>query len=209
MNGLPLERFQDLVRSPALKQAMWLVAGGAAVLAVLLMVRQLLRMLRRPERVSLVDSALVFDVATIPWSSDPLTASRLTVYHMPARVGLVVIAPLGRDTRRPTVTEVSALLDQIVPGLAEVVTGDQSAVRVWPRQLSGKGFAHSLARHVRLPGEHGRGSPWCLVTGRASLENEPFGIGIALRTASPNSLSLVNLESDHQWLDVLRVKSDL
>ena len=51
MNGLPLERFQDLVRSPALKQAMWLVAGGAAVLAVLLMVRQLLRMLRRPDRV--------------------------------------------------------------------------------------------------------------------------------------------------------------
>ena len=200
------QQLQELLRTPGLRQALWLLAAAAGVLAVLLMALKLVRFFKRPERVSLLESSLVFDVTSIHWPDDQSLAARISVYHMPAHVGLVVIAPLGRDGQSPTLTEVSSLLDQIVPGLAEVVSHDQPTVRVWPRQLSAKGFAHSLARHVQLPGEHGRGSPWCLVTGRASLDDKPFGIGMALRTAMPNSLSLIVLESDHQWLDVLRIK---
>ncbi|MBI3463645.1 MAG: hypothetical protein HY000_11395 [Planctomycetes bacterium] len=206
MHDFLLEKLHELVRTPGLRQALWLVAAAAGLLAVLLAALRLIRFFKRPQQVSLLESSLVFDVTGIRWPDDQSLAARLSVYHMPAHIGLVVIAPLGRDAHSPTLAEVSSLLDQIVPGLAEVVAHDQPTVRVWPRQLSARGFSHSLARHVQLPGEHGRGSPWCLVTGRASLEDKPFGIGMALSTSTPNSLTLIVLESDHQWLDVLRIK---
>jgi hypothetical protein len=172
---------------------------------ILTFVRQVARWVRKPELGSLTDESFVIDLAALP-TAEPGYA-RLTVYHIPVRLAVVVIAPLGRDANPPRHSEVSKLLDQIVPGLASLLNHDQTIVRIWPRQLSATGFAPSLLRHVRLPGERGRDTPWCLVSGRTAFGGAAFAIGLGLAAAAPNNLGLIVVESEHQWLDVLRMQA--
>lgn len=130
------------------------------------------------------------------------------VYHVPVRLAVVVIAPLGRESDPPTHSEVPKLLDRIVPGLASALSHDQTIVKIWPRQLSATGFAPYLLRHVRLPGDKGRSSPWCLLAGRTTFGDAAYAIGLALGAAAPNNLGLIAVESEHQWLDVVRMRSE-
>ena len=200
-----IQQIQELLASPFMRQALPYLAGVAALLVLLVIVKRILRWLGRPQRSSMVDPSLVIDVSGLAAPAGE-SALRLSVYHVPVRLAGVVIAPLGRDAESPAAAGVPRLLNAAVPGLGDVVAHDRPLARVWPRQLSATGFAHSFARHVSLPGDKGKGSPWCLVAGRISVGNQSYAVGLVLAAAAPNNLSLISVESDHQWLDVLRIR---
>jgi hypothetical protein len=206
MREFPIERIQEFLRSPQGRLVLVALGGLLALLIVREVVRTGLRLFRHTRRSLAEDAAPDFDVAALAVPDRDWKGARLTVYHVPVRVGLVVVAPLARDTDLPDEADVTSLLDKIVPGLGEVADSEDALRVIWPRQYSASGFAHRLARHVKLPGEMGRDTPWCLVAGRASVRGEVFVVGLALAAATPNNLTLIVIESDHQWLDVLRVR---
>jgi hypothetical protein len=209
---MPLQVFIDLgsiesLLNDPVKRRLVLFAAGLIGLAVLLAVlRQVVRWVRQPEPTSATDRSLVLDLGLLPTAQPGQT--RLTVYHVPVRMAVVVIAPLGRESDPPTHSDVPTLLDHIVPGLASVLTHDQTIVKIWPRQLSATGFAPTLVRHAPLPGGRGHATPWCLVSGRTTFDGASFAIGLALAATTPNNLGLIVVESEHQWLDVLRMRSE-
>jgi hypothetical protein len=129
---------------------------------------------------------------------------RLTVYHLPVRIRLVVVAPTGREASLDAVN-VDILIDQIVPGLSEVVRRDRPKIRVWPPQLSHSGFAAAFRRRMHKPEPDGIASRWVLVGGRAQVGRQPLMIGFAFWADEPNMVGRLTLEP-HQWLDVLRLR---
>jgi hypothetical protein len=196
----------DTLLNDPLKRRLLLFAAGIIGLAVILgLLRQAVKWMRRPDEAPPTDRSLIIDLGALPIAEPG--ATRLTVYHVPVRLAVVVIAPLGRDSTAPKHSDVPKLLDHIVPGLGSVMAHDQTIVKIWPQQLSATGFAPTLMRHVQLPGDRGRETPWCLVTGRSSFGGASFAIGLALAAAAPNNLGLIAVESEHQWLDVLRMRS--
>ena len=199
-----IEQLRSLLDASGLRPKLPFILALFGLVAVLLVVRRVLAWIGRPGRTAIVDSSLLIDTSTLPLPRGDGTM-RVTVYHVPVRLAAVVIAPLGREAESPSVGAVPRILEAVVPGLSDAFASDEPVVRIWPRQLSATGFAHSLARHVPLPGT-GKGSPWCLVAGRVSVGRQSFAIGLALAAATPNNLSLVTIESEHQWLDVLRIR---
>jgi hypothetical protein len=196
----PLEA---LLQDPQKRRLVMFAAGLIGLAIVLAILRRIMRWFRRSVPVSVVNESLVIELSALP-TAEP-GATRLMVYHIPVRLAVVVIAPLGRDSDPPTHSQVPKLLDRIVPGLASALSHDQTIVKIWPRQLSATGFAPSLLRHVRLPGDKGRRTPWCLVAGRTTFNHASYAVGLALGADSPNNLGLIAVESEHQWLDVVRM----
>ena len=198
-----LEKFLLLVRSPEARPFVKLLLLLLVLLLVFRLGQRILRVFRRAGPVALLDPSLEMDLQPLPLAR---SNSPLTVYHVPVRLAVIVIAPLGRDTAEPTHSEVPQLLDQMVPGLASILTHDETIVRIWPRQLSATGFIHSLSRHLHLPGDRGRGTPWCLVAGRTTFDERPFGVGLALAAGKSNNLGVIELKHEAQWLEVLRTR---
>ena len=192
-----------LLNDPVKRRLVMFAAALVGLAIVLGLLRGVVRWFLRPAGESKADDSLVIDLAKLPLAEPG--ATRLTVYHVPVRLAVVVIAPLGRDSAPPTHSDVSKLLDQIVPGLGSVPAHDQTIVRIWPRQLSATGFAPSLMRHVRMPADNGRGTPWCLVAGRTTFDDSGYAVGLALAAAGMNKLGVIVVESEHQWLDVVRM----
>ncbi len=216
MAFIDLGPIDELLNDP-LKRRLVLLAvaliGLAIALAILRGIARSFRFLgtvirwfSRPERESPSEDDLVIDLAKLPLAEPG--ATRLSVYHVPVRLAVVVIAPLGRESVRPTHSDVPKLLDQIVPGLGSVPAHDQTVVRIWPRQLSATGFAPSLMRYLRMPADKGRGTPWCLVAGRTTFDDSGYAVGLALAAAGMNKLDLIAVESEHQWMDVLRMRTE-
>jgi hypothetical protein len=203
---IDLGPIDSLLHDPMKRRLVLFAAGLIGLAIVLAVLRGVARWFRRPVDTSRTDDSLAIDLASLPAAGSDST--RLTVYHVPVRLAVVVIAPLGRESEPPTHSEVPKLLDRIVPGLAAAMRNDQTIVKVWPRQLSATGFAPSLMRHVRLPGDKGRGTPWCLVAGRTTFGDGSYAVGLALGADAPNNLGLISVESEHQWLDVVRVRSE-
>ena len=188
----------------------WLLVLGMAALIVLLLVWGILdRVLRRLFRRKLTpgDWAKELDeeLASYPPLVRPAESKRMTIYHLPVRLRLVVVAPAGSETR-VDVENVNALLDQLVPGLGTIAANDLPRVRAWPPQLSQQGFAISFQRHTRRPEPEGAPSHWLLVAGRAQVGRQTILLGLALWLDQPTALNPVVLEP-HQWLDVVRIKS--
>jgi hypothetical protein len=185
----------------------WAVAAGAGLLVVvvvLLLLRKLWRALfGRGEKPGAWDRELDIVLDDCPLPTRPPGQRQLTVYHQPARLRLVVVAPVGRDGDIDA-TAVEKLLDRVVPGLGAAAQDDRPRVRVWPAQVSQHGFTASFHRHT--PKAAGRGEPsrWVLLAGRAQAGRQPVMVGLGLWADEPNTLDRVNLEP-HQWLDVLRL----
>ena len=203
---IDLGPLDSLLHDPQKRRLVMFAAGLIGLAVVLALLRRIMGWFRRSVPVSTTDESLVIELSALP-AAEPGT-TRLTVYHVPVRLAVVVIAPLGRDSDPPTHSEVPKLLNGIVPGLASVLSRDQTIVKIWPRQLSATGFAPSLMRHVRLPGDKGRGTPWCLVAGRTTFGDGSYAAALALGADSPNNLGLITVESEHQWLDVVRMRSE-
>ncbi|NOX57076.1 MAG: hypothetical protein GXP27_22105 [Planctomycetes bacterium] len=168
-------------------------------------VRVIARMLRQPEKSQRGRTELAFDLATLSASAGGSKSFPLRLYHLPARLGLVVVAPLGREGGVVDVEAIPRLLDEAVPGLSKVYRLCEPKTWVWPVQLSAKGFRHQLAGGLHVAGQPLPGSPWAIVVGRANDGDRQYMIALALWTNRPNKLDVIEVDSPYKWLDVIRL----
>lgn len=178
------------------------VAAGLVALAVLVaVVRAFLAGRRKPPAPA---PSLAIDLASLGAEGPPDGGPTLECYNVPVRLAVLVLAPVGRG-EIPPLDKLPEAIDQISPGLSAVFDAHRTMVRQWPRQLSPRGFAQAFFTQVKLPGDRGRGTPWCALAGRLDCD-PPLMVGLALRAAAPNSLGQFPIESSRQWLDALRVR---
>jgi hypothetical protein len=183
------------------------IALGLVLLLVLVAPVLLWTYLKRPGR-GPADSLRIekIDVSKLGELGPPATGPSLEYYHVPVRLALLVLAPVGREGRLPPSDELPELVDQLIPGLMAVLKSHQPEFRRWPPQLSSDGFVQALFSHVSLPGDHGKGTPWCSIAGRFETEGGPCLAGMVCRAATRNSLGQLAVEHSGKWLDVLRVR---
>jgi hypothetical protein len=181
---------------------------AAAALGGLILLIVILRLLRRRKRPRLPPPIdLTIDVADLGDEGPPRTGPQLELYHVPVRLSAVIMAPTGRGNELDPDADMADVADQIVPGLGDFIHLHQPIVRHWPAQLSTRGFANTLATNVRLPGGHGKGSPWSTVAGRFEADGKQFVAGLVVCADDSNNLGQLVVERPGGWLDMLRVRS--
>lgn len=147
------------------------------------------------------------DVASLKVAGPAPTGPWLEFYGTPVRVAVVVLAPVGRNSRAPQREELPQLLEQLVPRLGEVTSAHEPVVHVWPEQLSSQGFSNAFFNNASLPGDRGKGTPWCSVAGKFTAAARQYLIGLVCCGEKENGLSQLIIEHEGRWNDVLRVKS--
>jgi len=187
----------------------WAIFGLAALflaLIIIALVRGLFRVALSKRKTLQEDWAkkLREDLTSYPPPLGSPGKQRLTVYHVPTRLRLVVLAPAGKEVDVES-TQAEELLNRVLPGLGAIAGVDKPRIRVWPPQLSQHGFATAFFRHTITGAKEGQASPWVLVAGRSSFNQPAILIGLALSAEEPNNLGRLSLEP-HQWLDVLRIR---
>jgi hypothetical protein len=176
----------------------------AAVAAVVLLAIAFVWLRRKKPHAAAVPPPAI-ELSRLGERGPPAAACRLECYEIPVRLAALVLAPAGASRALPPRDFWSALIDQIVPGLAEVVRQHGTELMAWPPQLSPRGFSQQFFSSLALPGDHGKGSRWCAVAGRFEASGQPWMVGMALCADKPNSLSEYLVESTG-WLGVLRVR---
>jgi hypothetical protein len=177
--------------------------GGGALVSVLI----LLALMRRWRGRDLEPASDEFleDVGAYPPAAPlPVNAKVLTVYGLPVRLRLVVLAPLGLEAGTLQAPEVNHLLDLAVPGLGDRLALDLPKIRFWPTQLSQQGFVAALRRNTQFPDIAQRHRHHLLLIGKVIRNGSPIAVGLALQSAEPNTLGPVVLHHPHQWMEVLR-----
>lgn len=188
-------------------ETIMLLMAGAVVLVVLLtfwVAFQTFRRKAKPE--TIVAPNLRLDVASLNASGPPSEKPYLEFYSVPVRLAVVVIAPVGRDGQLPQNEHLPLVMEAILPGLMKVLAAHQPQFIRWPAQLSTQGFAHAFFNNVPLPGDHGRGTPWCSIAGKVELPVGQFLVGLVCCAAEANSLGEVIAKHAAGWPDVIRVK---
>jgi len=173
---------------------------------VLAIVYFVLRILRKPKPASAAPADMGIDVKGLLDQGPPPAGPVLHFYNVPVRLAALVLAPAGRARQLPPVNQLDAVADALVPGLSQVIAAHRPVVRRWPAQISSRGFALAFFNRAKLPGEGGKGTPWCAAAGPFKLGKTPIMAGLVMRAAAPASLGHVIIEQEAQWLDVLRVK---
>ncbi len=179
-----------------------------AVLAIaaLVCLYILWRVRQRRGKLPPVEPDLTIDVAALGTAGPPAGAPVLEHYNVPVRLAAVVVAPAGRARPLPPRDQLAGVFEAIVPGLARVVATHNTLVRCWPEQLSISGFAHAFFRHVRLPGDAGKGTQWCSAAGLVKIPGQSVMTGLLMVSRQPNSIGQMIVEHETKWLDILRVK---
>ena len=157
---------------------------------------------RKPEDVSLVDPLRVVDLTVEPLGNSERVD--LKVHNLPVRLGVVVLAPLGRIDV-PDDEELPSILDGLVPGLGKYITRDKPIIRTWPNQVSVGGFANNLALHMQVGGQDLTETPWCLVAGKTKRPDGLLLVTLALAAETVNRLGVVRLEDESQWMQAIQV----
>src|SRR5207248_3450107 len=103
-----------------------LVVFGLALIVALASLSRRRQRRRRPPP----ETMPAEDLSSVPPPPGKPGARRLTVRGVPARLRLVVFAPLGRGSVVDP-DQAEQLLDQVLFGLGEVVKEDKPLVRVW------------------------------------------------------------------------------
>jgi hypothetical protein len=188
----------------------WLVLGVGALVVLFLLwavAERSLRVLfrRRPPSLEELDSEFHENLATYPPPA-PTDKRRLSLYHLPVRLRLVVMAAIGTET---TIDETNALplLDRVLPGLGAIAAQEQPRIRVWPPQVSQQGFILAFHRRTQRPEPDGEPSHWLLAAGRAQWGRQAILLGLALWTEEPTTIGRLTVNG-YQWLDVLRIKPE-
>lgn len=183
-----------------------LVAAGAVVvlLLVVVVVWKVLTRRRRPAPVRSPD--LTIDIQSLGSAGPPPGELGLEFYNLPVRLAAIVLAPAGRAHELPPQAELSQAVDMIVPGMSKIVAAHRPVARLWPAQVSVRGFAHSFFSHVQLPGDGGKGTPWSSMAGVFATKNQRLMVGLVVRTDRENNFGQVIVDSEGKWLDCLRVK---
>ena len=178
---------------------------GVALLVLVVLVfltRRVVKLFRKPEDVSLVDPLRVVDLSAEPLGKNERTD--LKVHNLPVRLGVVVLAPLGR-LDLPDDEEIPNILDGLVPGLGKFVADDTPIVRTWPNQVSVGGFANNLALHMQVGGQDLTETPWCLVAGKTKRPDGLLLVTLALAAEASSRLGVVRLDDESQWMQSIQV----
>lgn len=130
----------------------------------------------------------------------------LEIYGLPVVVAVLVLAPAGRGLSLPTKTNMSQFIENLVPDLMAVLNAHQPLFRRWPEQLSTRGFVHSVFNNLPLPGERGKGTPWCSVAGKFESGGQQYLAALVCRSARSNGLGQIEIKHPGQWVDILRVQ---
>jgi hypothetical protein len=204
MEPPPIDPWSTLINQPA-----WLlVAGGVAILCFALIVILIVgRIFRRREFIVVPPPVnLAIDVSQLPQVGPRDSTMRVEVYGTPVRIAVIVLAPVGRDGVVPEMDEFLGIIEQLVPSFAEAVERDQPLIRAWSAQLSSQGFANAFFNSVPLPGDRGKGSPWCSLVGKFTANQRQFLAGIVCCGNSDNALTQYAIQHEGQWNDILRVR---
>jgi hypothetical protein len=187
----------------------WVVVAVVALVVLLLLwalVDRGLRALFGRRRPTLEESDREFHENLADYAPAlPAAVRRLSLYHLPVRLRLVVLAAIGTEAG---VEEDAALqlLDRILPGLRAVAAQEQPRIRVWPSQVSQQGFMIAFHRRTQRPQADGEASNWVLAAGRAQAGRQALLLGLALWTDEPTTMGRLAIDT-YQWLDVLRIKT--
>ena len=195
------------LQQPINSSLIQLVVVAAAVVILLIVVRLIQRVLRRRARArGRIEPELAIDVARLSVEPPPKSGPGLLFYNVPVRLIAIVLAPAGRAGVLPDADGMPALLDAVVPGLAEVVATHKPVRLRWPEQLSGSGFAHSFFIHARLPGEAGKGTPLSSAAGIAKTHLGSVMIAMVVRAERANSYGQQILETEGDWLRAFQTR---
>jgi hypothetical protein len=191
------------------EQRLLLLAVGGSVLllclgAMLFLVLRLFR--RRPATQDETRDELAIDVAALPANPPPKDGSQLEFYGSPVRLAVMVLAPVGRGGEIPAPADLAMTLENLLPGLQEIVARHQPQVVLWPNQLSSQGFLQAFFNLAALPGDRGKGTPWCSAAGKFEGGGQQYLAGLICCAAGPNSLGEMTVERPGQWLSILRVR---
>lgn len=186
----------------------WIVLGVAALVLLLLLwalVDRSVRALVRSRPRSLEEADREFHENLADYSPPaPAEGCRLSLYHLPVRLRLVVMAAIGTEGAVEESTALE-LLDRVVPGLGAIVAQEQARIRVWPPQVSQQGFTLAFHRRTQRPQPEGELSHWVLAAGRAQAGRQAILLGLAMWTDEPTTIGRLSIDT-YQWLDVLRIK---
>ena len=180
-------------------------AVGVCVAVALLVARRLLGGRCRPAVKGEPDLAI--DVMALPTVGPPPGGPHLAYFDVPVRLAAVVLAPSGRIRELPPLNKMNEVFDSIVPGLSGVIAAHRPVYRKWPPQLSVRGFAHMFFGHAQLPGQGGKGTPWCSAAGLFKVDGQVFMAGLVMRAETTTNLGQRIIEEEAQWLDILRIKA--
>src|SRR5690606_6720844 len=137
-----------------------IIAGSIIGGFVLLLV--LWRLLRRKKKPSTSGPLpLAIDVTQLAQPGTPPADVQVSVYNIPMRLVLVVLAPAGREGKIPPNELLGDVIDAIAPNFKRVLDLHLPLIRRWPPQLSSQGFTQVFFTNVPLPGDAGKGTPWC------------------------------------------------
>jgi hypothetical protein len=176
---------------------------GLVILVVVYSLWRLAVRRRKPPRAVTPD--LHVDVSQLDDRGPPAEAPVLRYYHTPMRLAIVVLAPAGRDRALPAPEDLSDVVEAIVPGLSKVIASHKPVVYRWPAQLSTQGFAHGFFANVKLPGDGGKGTPWCSAAGVFRFRGQVNLAGLVMCAESAIHFGRRKIEQEEKWLDVLRV----
>ncbi len=186
--------------------ALLVLGGGALGLFVIVLVVFLVLANRGGGSGKAADDDLSINLMALPEDPIPAGGNSLEFYGTPVRLMVLVIAPAGRGAP-PERTELPQIAEHLLPGLMPILSTHQPIFRLWPAQLSTTGFGHVFFNNLRLPGDRGKGTPWCGVVGRFAIDGRPFLAGFVCKADKPNGLGEVYIEHEGGWLDVLRIRS--
>jgi hypothetical protein len=196
---------------PKSLQDYWLVLVGTVALVILLPLawykRRLLRsLIKLPRRAVREMPKLEEDLAQLVPPPELPGSGRLFVEGVPARLRLAVVASPGKSL---AITEASVgdVLDQVRWGLGTIARQDHAVIRVWPLQLSAKGFPAVFQRNMRKPEPEGQPSHWVLLAGPTPPRPQSVLLGLALWTDKPTSIGRLILEPS-QWIHFLYVETE-
>ena len=180
--------------------------GVAAVVALLLFVGIAdliwIKLFRRRKALS-TPSGPEEDLGQFPPPLLPPGERQFTIYHVPARVRLIVAAPAGAGKEFDE-KQIKKALERVWPGVREVMAADKPRIRVWPAQLSQQGFSLTFHRHLQRPDAQAKSSPWISVAGKVQFEGETLMLGLVLWSQEKTTFGQLTLEP-HQWRDVIRL----
>lgn len=194
----------------ALDQEQLIVLVGAlsaGILTLVLLFIVIRRLLRRPEPATepTIDDRFM-DISQLDPRGPPNELPVVEVYGVQVRIAVIVLAPVGRDGARPEPEHFNSILEQLVPGFSGAILRDDPIVKIWPGQLSTQGFTNAFFNNVALPGDRGKGTPWCALAGRFTTEGKSFLVGLVCCAAQSNALGQFAIQHEGQWNDVLRLR---
>jgi hypothetical protein len=187
----------------------WFLVLGVVALVVLVIVLLFLRGVLRAlfgggKKGPDLEKGLRENLAEYPPPPGKPGPRRVVIDGQPARMRLVVIAPMGKAASIDA-SKAEQLLEHVNRGLGDFVAKDKPRVKIWPPQLSIDGFRNTFHRLTRKPEPEGKPTRWVLLAGQARVGKQFILLGMALLTDQTNSLGPIMMEPDH-WTERLKIK---